>query len=295
LKLQAKTLAGNNAPNALVGRGPSPEADLKVWTEVDEDSLGVSVWAQLLTPSGDRAGDPFLVQPSESRMRALPTVTRDAKNNFLVVWEEEGDDATDDVVQVSVSAGGIILSKPSPVNTSTENQNGEPAVTSDADGNSAVTWTEYALDGSLGDIRMQVYSPNGLPMGDTLQVTNVAGNQFASQVQADSLGGVIVAWTSAPAPEDGSTTDPRPAVTPGVYFRKLWTDGRPPGSEQKVQSHVEGLEGYDQLRDLKVSANGEFTLVWEIVTGAGNSEGFFEQDFDSQGNLASEPRRAWDS
>jgi hypothetical protein len=293
LKLQAKTLAGPNAPNALVGKESSPESDLKVWTEVDEDSLGVSVWAQLLGSAGDPVGDPFVVHPPESRMRALPTVTRDAKSNFLVVWEEEGDDATDDVIQTSVSASGVVLSKPVPVSSSTENQNGEPAVTSGADGSSIVTWTEYALDGSLGDIRMQVYAPTGLPMGDTLQVTDAAGNQFASQVQADGRGGVVVAWTSDPA--DGSTVDPRPAVSPGIYFRKLWTDGKPSGVEQKVQSHVEGLEGRDRLMDLQVSPNGEFKLMWEIMTDDGGIEGLFEQDFDSQGNRVSEPRRVGNS
>jgi Protein of unknown function (DUF4038) len=295
-----RTLASANAPNAVessVVRSLNPgkafvlDNDLQVWTEQDEDSLGVSVWAQLLSLEGEELGDPFVVHPPNPRMRALPTTTRDGNGNFLVVWEQEGDDATDDVVAVQVSNDGIVLGEPAAVNSSTENQNGEPAVTSDSEGNSVVTWTEYPLDGSLGDIQMQIFSASGIPIGGPLPITRDEGNQYASQVQADASGEVVVAWTSDPSPPANESLESRkakPAASQGVYFRRISSDGKPRGPEHAV--HGNG-KGRDRLVELRVKPNGEFKIVWETVNKQGGIEGRFQQDFDKQGNPKSRPKR----
>jgi hypothetical protein len=303
LQLQSKTLASANAPTAsgLFTEASSPvrslsstDNDLKVWTEVDPDSQGNSVWAQLLDANGDPLGDSFLVHPPDPRVRSLPTATRDSLGNFLVVWEEEGDDATDDVVAVQMSNSGVSLGPLLRVNGSTEAQNGDPAVTSDSAGYSYVTWTEYPLDGSLGNIWLQVFGPSGSPAGDVLMVTNDPGNQFASQVQADGSGGVMVAWTSDPPPADttlaANTTlaKAKPRAGQGVYFRKLHRDGKPLGPAHAV--HGNG-KGRDRLVDLKVKANGKLRIVWNTINDEGELEGIYEQDFDSEGNPASAAKR----
>jgi hypothetical protein len=303
LKLQSKSFASLNAPNAsgffTAASGPlrtlsATDNDLQVWTEIDPDSQGSSVWAQLLDANGEPVGDSFLVHPPDPRVRSLPTATRDSLGNFLVVWQEEGDDATDNVVAVQLSNEGILLSPPLRVNGSTEAQNGDPAVTSDSVGYSYVTWTEYPLDGSLGNIWLQVFGPSGSPAGDVLMVTNDPGNQFASQVQADGSGGVVVAWTSDPPPADttlaANTTlaKAKPGVGQGVYFRKLHRDGKPLGPAHAV--HGNG-KGRDRLVDLKVKANGKLRIVWNTINDEGELEGSYEQDFDSEGNPASTVKR----
>jgi hypothetical protein len=304
LKLQARTLASDNAPNAsaffLTASHPNrtkisfPDNDLRVWTELDQDSQGTSVWAQLLDANGDPLGDSFLVHPPDPRVRSLPTATRDSLGNFLVVWEEEGDDATDDVVAVQMSNSGVSLGPLLRVNGSTDAQNGDPAVTSDSAGYSYVTWTEYPLDGSLGNIWLQIFGASGSPAGDVLMVTNDPGNQFASQVQTDGSGGVVVAWTSDPPPTDtasaANTTlaKAKPGSGQGVYFRKLHRDGKPLGPAHAV--HGNG-KGRDRLVDLKVKANGRIKIVWNTVNDDGALEGSYEQDFDSDGNPASAAKR----
>jgi hypothetical protein len=303
LKLQSKTLASANAPNASgfftaassqIRSLNSADNDLKVWTEVDPDSQGTSVWAQLLDANGDPLGDSFLGHPPDPRVRSLPTATRDSLGNFLVVWEEEGDDATDDVVAVQLSNLGVSLGPLLRVNGSTEAQNGDPAVTSDSAGYSYVSWTEYPLDGSLGNIWLQVFGPSGSPAGDVLTVTNDPGNQFASQVQADGSGGVVVAWTSDPPPSDpilaanATLAKAKPGAGQGVYFRKFHRDGKPLGPAHGV--HGNG-KGRDRLVDLKAKANGKLRIVWNTINDEGEMEGSYEQDFDSDGNPASAAKR----
>jgi hypothetical protein len=294
LQILSDAIASTNAPNVSGGLSVASatktvalDTDLQVWTQVDGDSLGVSVWAQLLDASGEFLGEPFVVHPPASKMRALPTPTRDANGNFLVVWEEEGDDATDDVVGVQVSAEGVVLSEPFVVSSSTEDQNGEPAVTSDNAGNSIVTWTRYPLDGSLGDIWLQVYGPVGSPAGDVIQVTGDPGNQSASQVQADGAGGVVVAWTSDPPATPKAATAKR-APSQGVYFRKLWTNGRPRGEDHAIQKRG---SGHDRLIGLNVQRDGAFRILWERTDGGSGHREVLEQDFDGEGNPKSGAKR----
>ena len=298
LKLQSKTLASANAPNASgtltsvssrSGTKLGSDNDLQVWTEIDPDSQGTSVWAQLLDLNGDLIGDSFLVHPLDPRPRSLPTATRDSSGNFLVVWEEEGDNATYNVVTVQISNDGVLLDQPLRLNGSTDDQNGDPAVTSDNGGFSYVTWTEYPLDGSGGDIWIQVFEPTrGAPTGDALLVTGDPGNQFGSQVQADGQGGVVVAWNSDPLPADTALAKAKPAAGQGVYFRKLRRDGRLWGPSHAV--HGNG-KGRDRLVDLKVKANGKVKIVWRTVNDEGEIEGMYEQDFDSEGNPVSARKR----
>jgi hypothetical protein len=302
LKLQSKTLASANAPNAsgdpvaVSSRRGAKLAlsynDLQVWTEVDPDSDGNSVWAQLLDANGDPVGDAFLVHPLDPRVRSLPTATRDSLGNFLVVWEEEGDNSTYNILAVQISNDGVLLGGPLLVNGSTDDQNGDPAVTSDSGGFSYVTWTEYPLDGSLGNLWIQIFGPLGTPspgdVPDALVVTDDPGNQFGSQVQADGQGGVVVAWTSDPPPADATLAKAKPAAGQGVYFRKLRRDGRAWGPLHAV--HGNG-KGRDRLVDLKVKANGKIKIVWRTINDEGQVEAMYEQSFDSEGNPASAPKR----
>jgi hypothetical protein len=296
LMILSNAVASGNAPNASGSISASSTSkvisiatDLQVWSQVDEDSLGVSVWAELLDTTGEPLGDPFRVHPPASRMRSLPTATRDANGNFLVVWEEEGDGATDDVVGVQVSAAGAVLSAPFLVNSSTEDQNGEPAVTSDGAGNSIVAWTEYPLDGSLGDIWLQIYGPTGAPAGDVIQVTGDPGNQSGAQVQADGSGGVVVAWTSDPSAASSSAAEKARGIqAQGVYFRKIRTDGRPHGEARMVHGRAKGRA---RLVDLQVKRDGEFRVVWETVDDGSGGRDQLQQDFDGDGNPKSGAKR----
>jgi hypothetical protein len=45
------------------------------------------------------------------------------------------------------------------------------------------------------------------------------------------------------------------------------------------------------LVDLKVKTNGKVKIVWRTVNDAGEIEGMYEQDFDSEENPASAPKR----
>ncbi len=119
-------------------------------------------------------------------------------------------------------------------------------------------------------------------------VTNDPGNQFASQVQADGSGGVVVAWTSDPPPTDTTLAKAKPGAGQGVHFRKLHRDGKPLGPAHAV--HGNG-KGRDRLVDLKVKANGKLRIVWNTINDEGELEGSYEQDFDSEGNPASAAKR----
>lgn len=292
VRLTSNAIASGSAPlvaahNATLGLGMK-RFDLRVWTQIDAESESASVIAETVKISSGATGTPFKVNADEARMRSLPTATKDSNGNFLVVWQQAGDDGTDDVYAVQVSQAGVVQGDPFPVNTSSENQNGEPSVTSDLDGNSIVTWTESAQDGTLGNVWMRTYDASGEPATDPVLVAGGAGNQKGSKVQVDGAGNVLVVWSSdpegAPIPTEPGEGDPLPAGDPvpaaGVYLRKLLLDGTPLAPALALHATTAGV---DSVVDLEVESSGDFTLVWETDLDGEETDGYFEQDFDADG------------
>jgi hypothetical protein len=301
LKLTSNAIASGSAPlvaavNATLGLGMK-RYDLRVWTQIDEDSGGATVLAERVKIPSGTTGPAFKVNADEARMRSLPTVTKDSNGNFLVVWQQAGDDGTDDVYAVQVSQAGVVQSEPFRVNTSSENQNGEPSVTSDLDGSSIVTWTEAAPDGSLGNVWMRTYNAAAEPDTDPVLVAGGPGDQKGSKVQVDGAGNVLVAWSSDPEPEPIPTEpgegDPLPAgdpvPEPGVYLAKLLLDGTP--LVPAIALH-ETATGVDSVVDLKVDESGAFTLVWETAGDGEETDGYFERDYDADGAATTAVRAA---
>lgn len=292
LKLAKSGSAGGNAPNvapvslatARSGAKVSGLNDLAVWTEADPEAQATYAVAQLLDEAGEPAGEPFRVSGSDLRFRKLPVASRDANGTFLVVWEEESDDGTDDVVSVQVSSQGVVLSTPTVLNAQTAGQQAEPSVTADGCGNSVVSWTSYDLNGAMGDVYAALVSPTGERVGDEILISGDPGNQYASMVQAASACEAVIAWTSEPPVEPSSVTagaTTKRKAEQGVYFRILRADGRPHAQTKRCLPKVPGRHS---LLGLDVKPNGKFKIRWLTRSDDGSRREVFEQGFDSEGN-----------
>jgi hypothetical protein len=264
--------------------------DLEVWTEAHPDEQATFVMAQLLDGQGNPLGDPFRVNGDDLRFRKLPTATRDANGNFLVAWEEETDDASDDVMTAQISSLGIILTESKIVNSTTEGQQAEPSVTADGCGHSILSWTSYDLYGAKGDIYAAVIDATGSRLGDEIAVTIAEGNQYDSIVKAASNCSAVVAWTSDPLVEEMATLagveDKK--EDQGVFFRVLRSDGRSHGNTKRCRPQIPGRH---KLVGLEVKPNGRFKVQWQTTGANGASLGLFEQDFDEEGNESGKAKR----
>lgn len=136
------------------------------------------------------------------------------------------------------------------VNTRTAENQANPAIAMDADGNFVVVWSSYfrSVDRS-NDILGQRFDPNCEAVGGEFPVnTETTGNQKEPSVAMDAAGNFVVAWQS----EDGNDWD--------IFARRFDANGAALGEEFVVNSFTDNKQ---QVPRVAMKPDGDFVIVWE--------------------------------
>lgn len=259
--------------NAFPQPSPITGNTLAVWTETTDSSTS-SVLAQFIDDAGDAVGDPMVISQDDYTFAKLPTITQDPSGNYLVAWQTEYPDGTLDAISTQwLDPDGNLLGDPQQLDTATDGEQAEPALTTDWFGDVLLAWTGYSIDGEDAELVVEDMTARGLPTtGAPTVVSDPSQTEVSSaQIQSSAQGGSVVAWNA---------TD-RATRTPGVYFQRLNPHGKPVGPNRAV-GHGSGV--YRRLAWLAVAPNGHFRIRWESRSPSGTSLGYFEQQFDANGN-----------
>ena len=115
---------------------------------------------------------------------------------MLVAWQGVDSDLAGIYARL-FDADGNALTGDILVNTFSERNQLNPAVTVDIDGNFIVSWTSEGQDGSLGGIYARRLDPSGRPLGDEFLVNPLTvGNQRDVDLVGRPDGSFVVAWAS---------------------------------------------------------------------------------------------------
>jgi hypothetical protein len=294
LVLTKKTSGGWNSSNVVAN---ASTVDLEPDVKLSEDGQSSTVTGQV-SRNGLPMGDPIPLSGTDLRFRKLPSAALDAAGNFLVVWEEENGDGTDDIVAARFNSRMEPLGPALTLNDTTDGQQAEPWVSGDDSGKTVAVWTSYSEDETIaGDIYGKVLDSSGQPAGTEFLVsTDNQGNQSMAQVQMDGDGGFVVAWTAEPVgdsldviPPGGESTAisagtakaAGPDKKRGVYYRIFGGNGQARGPERRVDS---GNQGQDRLSGLEVHRHGGFRIRWHEFDATGQDQGEREQEHDRDGN-----------
>ena len=211
-----------------------------------------AIVARRYDSGGDPVASEFLANPDEHYWVANPTVASDDDGNFVVVWETDLDpDGSSGIYGqrfVPFSAVGPEFQ----VNTTIVNDQTDPAVAMDADGNFVAVWQSYHSGDS--DIYAQRFDAGGTPQGAGLRVnTTIAGSQSNAAVAMDADGDFVVAWQS-PQDLDGSL---------GICAQRYNSAGVADGGEFQVNITTDD----DQSRPMvAMDDDGDFVIAWQSVT-----------------------------
>jgi hypothetical protein len=159
------------------------------------------------------------------------------------------------------------------VNSYTFNNEYQPAISSDADGDFVVTWTDAAkeVDGIQG-IFGKRFSSAGAVLVDEFHVnTYTESIQHRSSVSAEDNGDFVVVWQSFGQASAGDY---------GVFGQRFDSSGAAVGTEFQVNSST----GY-YLFSPRVSsdADGDFVVVWGSSGQDASASGVFARRFASSG------------
>ncbi|WP_218964184.1 hypothetical protein, partial [Nostoc linckia] len=155
------------------------------------------------------------------------------------------------------------------VNTYIDNEQKNPTVAMDSDGDFVIAWTTYGQDGSGFGIYAQRYNSAGIPQGNEFQInTSTTGDQINPTVAIDSTGDFIISWQSQD--ESGN----------GIYAQRYNSAGVAQGGEFKVNSSSNG----EQINPtVAMDADGDFVISWQSKDQDGSGYGIYAQRYNSAG------------
>lgn len=225
------------------------------WGGVLVLGLSASAWAG---PTAQ--GAPFHVSSCSTCSQQAPAVAGAASGAFLTVWKGSPTD-TNGVSGRMFSSTGTPVGSDFLANKDLVQDQYDPAVARDAQGNFIVVWSEVVNGNS--EIKGRRYGPTGAALGAPFKVnqdqsgTPTVPADFNPAVAATKDGYIVVWMNILPA---GSGF---PGTTPQVLARKLGLTGTPVGNQVKIST---GLVNGDRP-DVCVDTSGKPVVVWTSVDG----------------------------
>jgi hypothetical protein len=223
------------------------------------------ILAQRFDANGTRLGAEFQVNSYTFGYQTRPAVATDALGNFVIAWESAFSGGTDhsgySIHAQRFSAGGTPLGSEFQVNTYTTNNQYNPSVASDAQGDFVVAWESYGSSGtdtSEFSVQAQRFDDTGAPVGAQFQVNSLTGySQRLPAVASDSNGGFVVVWQSFWVPGD---------ITGSIQGQRFSADGSGLGSEFTVNTYTWTAQTSPRVAS---DALGNFVVVWRGMGSSG--------------------------
>jgi hypothetical protein len=265
---------------------------LVVWASYNETSSNSlqDVYAQILSPTGQKIGGEFLINQFTSFNQRTPVIAALTNGGFVVAWVSEherliapnlgtnsADTTASAIVTPSVdgyarlyNSGGTAVTSEFLVNTDNR-VCANPAMAASADGTFMVTWgqKDVSVPQNSWDIFARSFSNAGAGGTAVLVNTRIYGDQYAPHIS--SLGvDYLVAWTSLG--QDGSRE--------GVYGQFMRSGGALIGGEFRVNTTT-----VSQQMHPVVTSDGaqQFLVIWTGYIGSPYSFDLFAERY---GNAA---------
>lgn len=220
-------------------------------------------------------GAELIVNTTTTSDQGFPDVATNGAGTFVAAWESFGQDG--DLFGIfgqRLDARGEPVGSEFPVNTTTADNQFDPAVGVRADGSFVVAWASFGQDDTDDNfgIYAQRFDAAGATVGGEFLVnTHVTLDQNYPDIAIGADGGFLVAWESSG--QDGSFS--------GVYAQRYDSDGVATGDEIRVNTTTQ--EEQDEVA-MMATADG-YVVAWESGGNDSSGDAVMMQLLDLEGNL----------
>jgi Ca2+-binding RTX toxin-like protein len=126
------------------------------WESVREDGSGSGIYARLYDDNGNPRGLPFRVNVTTRGNQSAPSIGMDAEGNFTIAWTSDSrneDGSGSGVYAQQFDQNGARIDRVFRVNTTTEDDQSNPALAVQSNGNFVAAWQSQTprRNPSLGD------------------------------------------------------------------------------------------------------------------------------------------------
>jgi Cadherin-like domain/Bacterial cadherin-like domain/RTX calcium-binding nonapeptide repeat (4 copies) len=231
-----------------------------------------------------RMGGEILVNTATLNAQYEPTITALRSGGFVVSWQDgsgQGGDASGSGIKAQIfDAAGAKVGGEFLINTSTFNDQYQPAITALSSGGFVVSWTDDSGDASGTGIRAQIFNASGAKVGGEVPVNTATLNaQYEPTIAAVPSGGFVVSWRD----ESGQGGD---ASGSSIKAQRFDASGAKVGGEMLVN----GTASSDQFAPtIAALPSGGFAVAWTDASGAGGDASGFAikmRNFDPNGSPA---------
>lgn len=228
-----------------------------------------NIYAQRYNAAGVAQGGEILVNSHTTNSQRNPAVAIDKNGNFVVAWDDFGVDGSGKNISARrFNSDGSAVAADFVVNTTTTDDQYNPAIAMDDNGDFAIAWQSGASGAT--DIYARRYNSAGVAQGnDFLVNTYTTSVQISPAIAMDSTGNFVVAWHSQ---QDGDGY--------GIYAQRYAAAGSPQGSEFRVNTYTTDNQ---VTCAVAMNAGGEFVVSWESGNQDGSGSGIYAQRYTSGG------------
>lgn len=197
------TLDDQSAP--AIAMTPTGEFVI-VWQGDGQDGDESGIFAQRYDADGRTLGNEFQVTSSAVGDQENPAIAIDAEGNFVVAWESDALEATNtEIFARRFNSDGDPLGDDFLVNLTLTDDQTNPDVALDGDGNFLISWTNEGTGISQDDVFYRQFNADGAALTLEVQVNTVTDDdQRAAAIAQNLLGDTVIVWESLG--QDAGTT-----------------------------------------------------------------------------------------
>lgn len=258
------TITGNQAvPDVAM----DPSGSFVVaWDSFGQDGDGYGIYARTFNLNGVPTGLEFQVNSITTGSQTAPAIAVDQNSNFVIAWESTHDQVTESGQGIYARRYGsnlVPVGTEFHVNTYTTNNQFEPDVAMDSEGNFVVVWTSSLQQGStLSSIHFQRYDKlGGVQGGETYVDGGATVGGSTPAVAMDGAGNFTIVWRE----NENDAND----EAMGILARRYNGDGTPRGLAQLVNTFTSA----NQIQPaVATNAIGDVAIVWTDETRGGTTD-----------------------
>lgn len=242
------------------------------WQSRDFGGSEYDIFAQRYNANGDAIDSEFRVNSYLNDFQTNSSVAALNDGGFIVAWQSEDQDGSENGIYAQrYKKNGDSVGSEFLVNTTTDNFQDAPTVTTFSDGSFVIGWQSDGQDGSEYGVYAQRYDSQANPLGEEFLINDRTDrSQNRPDITALSNGSFVATWNSSG--QDGNEY--------GIFAKLFDANGSSLGSEFQVNSFTED----NQIKPTVTSlADGGFVITWRSLGQDSDDFGVYGQKYSASG------------